>query len=238
MKRNGFTMVELIFVIVIIGILSVAAIPKFGDIKDKAKINSELSSLEGLDAAVVSAREGRYDDYGDSKVNWHNYADMNSSSNSATARATEYKKINLSKKVLSKIAKKSEQFKIVGWGPVDSNGNWSWNDGLYDDILMIESTASSSKVGIKYPKDAPGQDISGKPDKNDFWIFNPSNVDIKVVGNDANTPINPTIVESGSLKLIDVNGTKTISNASSVRFTGLTNSNGSATQFYFRNPAQ
>ena len=236
MRRNGFTMVELIFVIVIIGILSVAAIPKFGDMKDKAKINTEVSSMESLQSSIVVAKESRYDDYGDSQVNWHSYSDMNSSSNSTASRAAEYKKINDSKKVLSKITKKSSQLKITGWALIDSNGNWGWNDGLYDDILMLEATASSSKVGVKYPKDAPGQDLAGKPDKNDFWIFNPSNVDIDVVGLNADAPLTPVTVESGSLVLVDVNGTKPVT-PTNVRFTGPANSNGTATQFYFIAPA-
>jgi len=235
MKRNGFTMVELIFVIIIIGILSAAAIPKFGDIKDKAKINSEVSSMEGLQSSIVAAKEMRMEDYGDTKVNWHNYAEMNSTSRSSAARKAEYKKINDSKRVLSKLTKKSDKLRITGWAPVDSNGNWSWNDGLYDDILMIESTASNSKTGVYFPKDAPGEDLPGKPDRNDFWVFNPSPVDITVVGNNANTPINPVVVEANSLQLVDVNGTKSIKNPSQVRFQGLRNGRANnPTQFYFR----
>ena len=44
MKR-GFTMIELIFVIVIIGILAVIAIPKLSATRDDAKIVTELQNL-------------------------------------------------------------------------------------------------------------------------------------------------------------------------------------------------
>ena len=43
--RRGFTMIELIFVIVIIGILAVIAIPKLSATRDDAKVVTELQNL-------------------------------------------------------------------------------------------------------------------------------------------------------------------------------------------------
>ncbi|HLZ45440.1 MAG TPA: prepilin-type N-terminal cleavage/methylation domain-containing protein [Gemmatimonadales bacterium] len=58
MNRTGFTLIELMIVVVIIGLLAVIAIPKFGNTKEKAYIASMKSDLRNL----VTAEEAYFAD--------------------------------------------------------------------------------------------------------------------------------------------------------------------------------
>ncbi len=205
MRRSGFTMVELIFVIIIIGILSAAAIPKFGDIKDRSKINSENAALSALDGAIIGAIEFQQEDYDNMAVAWHE---------EGTAAVATYGTINTNKEVLQKILKKGDALKIVAYGDLDSAGAATDGNTAYD-MLFIEGTASNKSNGVKKEID-----IAGKPDKNDFWVFNTSPVDMNITGT-AGT-FATTMVESGEMKLIDSNTTVTYTGITYVSSDGTT----------------
>ncbi|MBN2704749.1 MAG: type II secretion system protein GspG [Pontiellaceae bacterium] len=51
-KRSGFTLIEIILVVVIIGILAGIAIPNIGNKSDKAKISAGKANISTLDTAV------------------------------------------------------------------------------------------------------------------------------------------------------------------------------------------
>jgi len=57
--KNGFTMIELIFVIVILGILSAVAIPKFSATRDDAYISKARSDISSIRSAIISERQTR-----------------------------------------------------------------------------------------------------------------------------------------------------------------------------------
>lgn len=58
-KRNAFTMIELVFIIVVIGILAAIAVPKFAATRDDAQIAKGRSDVAAIRAAIVSERQGR-----------------------------------------------------------------------------------------------------------------------------------------------------------------------------------
>ena len=66
MKRSGFTMIELIFVIVILGILAAVAIPKLAATRDDAKVASgatELATLIGDIGSYYTSKGAMSVDY-------------------------------------------------------------------------------------------------------------------------------------------------------------------------------
>ena len=56
MKRSAFTMIELIFVIVILGILASVAIPKLAGVQDDALVASEKTGISSARSSVESIR--------------------------------------------------------------------------------------------------------------------------------------------------------------------------------------
>ena len=52
-------MIELVFVIVVLGILAAVAIPKFAATRDDAQIAKGRSDVAAIRAAIVSERQGR-----------------------------------------------------------------------------------------------------------------------------------------------------------------------------------
>ena len=58
-KNNAFTMIELVFVIVILGILASIAVPKFAATRTDAQIAKGRSDIASIRSAIVSERQTR-----------------------------------------------------------------------------------------------------------------------------------------------------------------------------------
>ncbi len=57
MKKQAFTMIELIFVIVILGILVAIALPKFSGIKEEADISKAKADLATIRSILINDRQ-------------------------------------------------------------------------------------------------------------------------------------------------------------------------------------
>ena len=71
--KKAFTMLELIFVIVVIGILSAIAIPKFAATRDDAEISRARATVGALRSAIATERQkrilrGDFDDITDAEA--------------------------------------------------------------------------------------------------------------------------------------------------------------------------
>ena len=57
--KNAFTMIELIFVIVILGILSAVALPKFSGMGTEAHIAKARSDISSIRSSILTERQSR-----------------------------------------------------------------------------------------------------------------------------------------------------------------------------------
>jgi len=58
-KKNAFTMIELVFVIVVLGILAAVAIPKFAATRTDAEIAKARTDISSIRSAIVTERQSR-----------------------------------------------------------------------------------------------------------------------------------------------------------------------------------
>jgi general secretion pathway protein G len=57
--RNGFTIIELIFVIVVLGILASIALPKFGETRKSAEISKGKVNVSAIQSGILNERQAR-----------------------------------------------------------------------------------------------------------------------------------------------------------------------------------
>jgi len=184
--KSAFTMVELIFVIVIIGVLASVAIPKLSGVTDGAKKSAEIATISAVATALESAN-------GEWSINEGSFTWGRNRPSSEIDNATGYPAIigSSDKKPFDFLIKDSGKFERVG-----GDNNIS---------IFIGPASSSNGVGFT---DEPGynEDIPNKPDKNDFWVyaFNADDCNITC------TQCNSKKVYYGDFVLIDVNKTEPI----------------------------
>ena len=195
LKRNAFTMVELIFVIVIIGILSATAVPKFTGVKEHALGASELSTASAISTALSSIHSTWSMSDGD--FDWNNDGVDDDIDHELSSKGYPYD-----------LARNGDPVGALLKGGSKS-GFVKQKEGSGNGVRYILYTAKASDPnrGVKFPTSTPSKDIEGKPDKNDFWLY-------VVEANSTNTPCLVSsdrsadkVITSGDFMLIDINNT-------------------------------
>lgn len=176
-------MVELIFVIVIIGVLASIAIPKLSGVNDGAKKTAEIATISAVSTTIESAHGEWSINEGDFK--WGN------NRNSSELNTTNGYPSTLSDD-------NNNPFKYVTKGDSKDFTKQTCHDAR---ISIFTGPASNPSLGVKFDTKAPNSDIQGKPDKNDYWVY------VHSITTDANCTIGGKVLYAGDFALIDVNNT-------------------------------
>ncbi len=179
-------MVELIFVIVIIGILAAVAIPKLSGVTDGAKKSAEIATISAVATALDSAN-------GEWSINEGNFLWGNKESSS---------KLN-SLGYPNDLSKNGEVFGAVIKGKNSKFTKQKTINAVDYNVSIFTGPASDPVHGVKFDTSAPNSDIPNKPDHNDFWIY------AFYTNQNKTCSYNGKTIDAGDFVLIDVNGTST-----------------------------
>lgn len=184
MFKSAFTMVELIFVIVIIGILASVGIPKLSGVSDNAKKTAEVATISAVATAIESV-------HGEWSINEgvFTWGITKQPSTALDARSGYPIDLNASNQPFGTLLKG------------DSRDFTSYTIAPQADytITVFTGSASNATHGVK----ALASDIPGKPDKNDFWIY------ASYINPNKTCTHGTQTLYSGDFILIDVTGTAT-----------------------------
>ena len=198
MNRSAFTMIELIFVIVIIGTLSAVAVPKFTGVKDQAVKATELSTASAVATALESVHSAW--SISEDEFDWDSDGADDDIDSELSSQGYPWDLSRTGSDALDALLKSGSKSGFVAQTDLMtlSGANCSMRYRLYT------AKASDPVRGIKYPTGNSARDIEGKPDRNDFWLYAPEVNGTCRVGSDH---FAPKQIIAGDFVLMDVNGT-------------------------------
>lgn len=158
--RSAFTLVELIFVIVIIGVLSAVAIPRFANLTDNAKISSELATASSVQSALDAIHGEWITNTCD--FDWGNGQNTSTQPLNATGYPTA-----------TQMGTASDPFKNILKNA--SHGDWRRDDAYA--LPRYYGPASGGAVKAKSP------DNAAKSDGDDYWEYNDVNGTFTLINN-------------------------------------------------------
>lgn len=168
MKR-AFSLVELIFVLVIIGILAGVAIPKFTHLTSNTKISAELATASTIQSAVNDVHSEWI--MAEGPFSWGNgettdCSDSDPSNDGDFNCTTGYPILGDcgNNQPFTHILKNSNVVDTK-WKCKDNN------DGTY----YFKGPASKKDSGVKPQSETDEKHGKGKPDCSDYWEYNISN---------------------------------------------------------------
>lgn len=194
MNRKAFTMIELIFVIVIIGTLSAMAVPKFTGVKDQAVKATELSTASAVATALESIHSAwsiSEDDF-----DWDSDGLDDDVDTELSSQGYPWNLSRSGKDALDALLKSGSKSGFVAQTDLLQQGSMRYR--------LYTAKASDPHRGIKYPTGNAARDIEGKPDRNDFWLYAPEVNGTCMLSSDHFTARQ---VVAGDFILLDVNGT-------------------------------
>lgn len=147
---KGFTLIELIFVIVIIGVLTSVAVPKFKNLTDNSKISSELATASSVQSAIDAT-------HGDWITNTCSFT-WGNEQNSSLLNTTGYPDASV-------MGSSASPFKNLLKNA--DNGDWVRDDSFTPPRYYGPATRTDGKG-------AKDRNIAHKPEGNDYWEYNAS----------------------------------------------------------------